>query len=82
MACSFYTQHNFVLAKVCLYEHLSKQIKHFLHQLSDKVKKKRLTAIITFEPNYSNCDLRIAMRDEGAKTDIDNEPPPIPSLKQ
>ena len=29
-----------------------------------------------------NCDLQIAQGDEGAGRDIDNEPLPIPSLKQ
>ena len=32
--------------------------------------------------SYFNCDLQIAMRDEEAGKDIDNEPPPILSHKQ
>ena len=34
-----------------------------------------LTAIFTFELSYFNCDMQIAMRDEGAGRNIDNEPP-------
>ena len=66
-----------------LYEHLSKQFKKLLHQRSSKkkTKNKTLTAIITFELSYFNCDLQISMRDEGAEKDIDNKLPPIPSLK-
>ena len=45
-------------------------------------KKKNLTAIITFELRCFNCDLQTAMHDERAGKDTDNEPPPIPSLKQ
>ena len=35
-----------------------------------------------FKLSQFSCDLRIAMRDEAAGSDIDNKPPPIPSLKQ
>ena len=41
-----------------------------------------LSAIITFQPIYFDCDLQIAMFDEGARRDIRNKPPPISSLKQ
>ena len=68
-----------------LYKHLSKQFKQFLLQHSRKKKEEKnetVTAITTPELSYFNCDLQIAIRDEGAGMDIDNEPPPIPSLKQ
>ena len=38
-------------------------------------KKETLTAIITFEPSYFNCDQQIVMRDEGAGRDIHNYAP-------
>ena len=44
-----------------LYEHLSKKSLH------STAVKKTLTAIITFELSYFNCDLQIAVHDEGSR---------------
>ena len=56
-------------------------LKNFCTSAVAKKTNKTLTAIITFELSYFNCDLQISMRDEGAEKDIDNKLPPIASLK-
>ena len=41
-----------------------------------------LSAIITFQPSYFDCDLQIAVRDEGTGRDIHIKSLPILSLEQ